>query len=81
MGSSKYNGSERAARFFSSSSGVSVQYLVRRCSNIARGVTLPNPKSGSSSVLRNKAFTADRIWAIKAALKALWRATSASASA
>ncbi len=71
MGSSKFHGSERAARFFSNSSGVSVPYSVRRCSNIVRGVTSPKPKSGSSSALRNEALTADKIWAVNAALKEL----------
>ena len=78
MGSSRFHGSDRAARLRSNSSGVMVPYSVRRCSNMANGVTSPNPKSGSSSALRNEALTAVSIWAVKAARRLLYKVTSAS---
>ena len=81
MGSSRFHASESEARLRSNSSGViMVPYLVRRCSNMAKGVTSPDPKSGSSRSLRNDALTAVRIWAVSAARRLLYNVTSASCS-
>ena len=80
IGSSRFHGSERAARLRSSSSGVIVPYSLRRCCNMARGVTSPKPKSGSSSALKKEALTAERIWAVRAARRLVYKVTSTRAS-
>ena len=55
-------------------------YLLCRCSNMANGVTLPKPRSGSSSALRNNGLTAFKIWAVSTASRLLHSATSLRAS-
>jgi hypothetical protein len=80
MGSSNFHGSERAARLHSYTSGIIVPYSSRRCSNMANGVTLPKTKSGSSSALRNKGLMTVKVWAVSAAHRLLYNATSVRAS-
>jgi hypothetical protein len=69
-GSSKFHGSDSAARSFSNSSSECAVFGPQVCQH-GKWVTSPKPKSGSSRALRNVAVTADKIWDFNAACKFL----------
>lgn len=75
-GLSKFHCSDKAARFFCSSSGVSVPYV-----NMASGVTSLNPRSGSLRAPRKEAVTSDKMWDFNAAHKLLYEVTLLRAAA
>ncbi len=70
IGSSRFHGSDSAARLRSSSTGVMVPYSARRW-GMSHGETSLKPKLGSSKALRKDELTAVRVLVTRAVLRQL----------